>query len=121
LHSEQPGNYVLLGDLAMINMKLGDKGAAMTLAEQAVSANPVEKDAVTGPAPTEILARVLAGVGESKRAITILQQLLFIPYAGPMATQDLPLTPALLQLDPMFDPLRNEPGFEKLVAPSASK
>jgi hypothetical protein len=33
----------------------------------------------------------------------------------------LPLTPALLRLDPMFDPLRNDPRFQKLVASPTPK
>ena len=62
-----------------------------------------------------------ARLGESDRAIAALQQLLSIPYAGPLATQDLPLTPALLRLDPMFDQLRNDRRFQKLVASAVPK
>ncbi len=118
---EQPENYILIGDLALTNMGLGDKAAALALSERAMAANPIEKDAVTGPAPIEILARVAAQIGELDRAITALQKLLSIPYAGPLATQNVPLTPALLRLDPMFDPLRNDPRFQKLVASPAPK
>ena len=60
---EQPENYHLIGDLALTNMGLGDKAAALTLAERAMAANPIEKDALTGPAPIEILARVAAQAG----------------------------------------------------------
>jgi serine/threonine-protein kinase len=118
---EQPENYILIGDLALINMDLGDKAAAVALAERAMAANPIEKDAIAGPAPIEILARVAARMGEPDRAIAALQKLLSIPYAGPLATQDLPLTPALLRLDPMFDPLRNDTRFKKLIASSRPK
>ena len=121
LLTEQPDNYILIGDLALISMKLGDKAAALTLAERAVAANPVERDAITGPAALEILARVLAGIGDSDRAIDGLKELLSIPYAGPLATQNLPLTPALLRIDPMFDSLRNQTGFQKLIALEKTK
>jgi hypothetical protein len=46
-------------------------------------------------------------------AIASLQKLLSIPYSGPLA-EYMPLTPALLRLDSMFDPLRNDPRFQKL-------
>jgi TolB-like protein len=89
---------------------LGQKDAALKYAERLVTLHPTSKDAVTGPLPEENLALVEATVGETNHPISRLQRLLRIPYS-PWGT---PLTPALLRLDPYWDPLRSDPAFQKL-------
>src|SRR4029077_2459993 len=74
LLKEQPENYSLIGDLALFNMGLGDKAAALALSERAMAANPSEKDASTVPWWLDILARVAAQMGEPDRAIAALQK-----------------------------------------------
>ena len=111
---EQPENHILLGDLALTDMSLGDMAAALTLSERGMIVNPIEKDAVTGPASIEFFARVAVQAGKADRAIIALQKLLSTSYSGPLGP-GAPLTPALLRLDPMFDQLRKDARFARIV------
>jgi tetratricopeptide (TPR) repeat protein len=114
LKEHQPEYYFLIADLAMLSAALGDKTAAFNLAERGMITVPVEKSALFGPMMIEVLARVAALTGERDRAIASLQALLDKPYAGPLAANP-PITPALLRLDPMFDSLRADPRFQRMI------
>src|SRR5262249_61441816 len=79
---EQPENYRITGDLALANMGLGDKAAALALSEQGIAVLPIEKDAISAADPIEILARVAAQIGETGRALVGLQPQISIPSGG---------------------------------------
>src|SRR5262249_53727471 len=69
----QPENHFLMGDLALTNMGLGNEATALAISEQAMTAIPIEKDALEGPQTIEILARVAARTEDRDRAIAALQ------------------------------------------------
>src|SRR5438309_5306453 len=107
LSQKDPDNPNFAQVLSLIHAVLGQKDAAIKEAERAITLLPSGKDAVDGPRAEENLAFVEVLVGNKNGAIPRLQHLLQIPYNNC-------LTPALLRLNPQWDPLRGDPRFQKL-------
>ena len=113
LYRDQPDNLDLATCLSLAYAAMGEKDSALEAAERAIMLLSSAKDALDRAGMEENLALILAIFGENKHAISILGDLLQTPYTswfyGPT-----PITPALLRLDPIWDPLRADPAFQKL-------
>ena len=113
LRKEQPDNAFVAAALAVAYAMLDEKESALNEAQRAITLSPSNKDRLSGPAFEENLALVEMIIGENTRAIATLTRLLQTPYGGWLYSPT-PITPALLRLDPIWDPLRSDPVFQKL-------
>jgi Flp pilus assembly protein TadD len=108
VHERPDDNFTLIQS-AWINLALGNNAEALRLATRAAELSPIEKDALATPAVLDALAQIQARAGEPAGAVKTLQRLLAIP-AG------LDVSIARLRVDPIWDTIRNDPGFQKLLA-----
>jgi TolB-like protein/class 3 adenylate cyclase/Tfp pilus assembly protein PilF len=113
LRKDQPDNAFVAAVLAAAYAILEEKDSALNEAQRAITLVPSSKDRLSGPGFEENLALVEMIIGENSRAIATLTRLLQTPYGGWLYSPT-PVTPALLRLDPIWDPLRADPAFQKL-------
>ncbi len=91
--------------LALAYAGLGDKERALEQARQAVA--DYENDAVVKPRSEDWLAKIQARFGDFDAAIAALPRLIEVPGG---------VTPGDLRFSPFWDPLRQDPRFQQLLA-----
>jgi serine/threonine-protein kinase len=108
-HHDDPRTLAVL---AQIDAGLGRKEQAVSEGRRAVDLMPISKDAYDGPLVLEGLAQVYVWTGEKERAMEVMEKLVRFP--GYVAY-------GYLLRDPIWDPLRGDPRFEKILASLAPK
>ena len=109
-HPDDAGALCVLG---LIDAALGRKEEALREGRRAVELLPVEKDAINGTRMIVGLARIAAWVGDKASRLRTA-----CPRQPP---SERPLSYGQLKLLPLWDPLRGDPCFEKIVASLAPK
>jgi tetratricopeptide (TPR) repeat protein len=105
----RPEDRESLTALAWVYVCLGRSADALRVARQAADLLPIEKDALAGPYFLAGLAEIEARTGRAEDAVKILRRLITAP-AGQVVSV------ARLKIDPVWDPIRNDPGFQKLIS-----
>jgi tetratricopeptide (TPR) repeat protein len=107
---QRPDNPEALGELALAEAALGRKEEALRHARHATEILPPSVDALAGPMCENRLTQVLAVTGERDGAFDKLGKLVKLPFG---------LNHGDLKLNPMWDDLRDDPRFYRILADSA--
>ncbi|MGC2627239.1 MAG: protein kinase [Candidatus Udaeobacter sp.] len=113
ISKNEPNNVGVIHALSTADALLGEKALALKEAERAIMFSRRAEYPMLEPASEEVLAAIQTILGEKSRAISTLRPLLETPYIGSMYSPTC-ITTALLRLDPLWDPLRSDPAFQKL-------
>jgi tetratricopeptide (TPR) repeat protein len=111
----QPNYGPALCVLGLIDAALGRKDLALDEGRRAIALTPVEKDVINGSYVLQYFAITAAWSGDKELALQQLEAGLRAPDASQM------LSYGALKLFPVWDPLRGDPRFEKIVASLAPK
>jgi TolB-like protein/Flp pilus assembly protein TadD len=111
---QAPGNGVRRANLGLLYSFMGRKDDAIREGRRAVELLPESKDAVDGPWITGFLAMIYARAGDADSAVPLLEHLLATP--GQVDNTNCCITASDLRSRWQWDPIRNDPRFQKLVA-----
>jgi TolB-like protein len=112
--AKRPDSLAALQQLAWVEVCLGHNDQAISTARKAMDVLPIGKDGYFGAYQVSGLAQIAAHAGAPDLALDSIRQLLATPTGTFMSV-------TRLKLDPIWDPLRNDPRFKALLAEDGGK
>jgi TolB-like protein/Tfp pilus assembly protein PilF len=108
---ERPNEISSMPQLSWVYLALKRNSDATKLARQAADLLPPDRDVLVGNFLLTGLAEIEAHTGATADAIAILRRQLSVPAGGSVSI-------ARLKIDPVWEPIRNDPDFQKLLTES---
>jgi len=93
--------------LSLADAGLGQRDQAVAEALRTTALIPESADNLEGPVWQGFLAKTYAMIGDADHALPLIEHLLQSEISL--------LSPAILRLDPVWDPIRKDPRFQKLI------
>jgi TolB-like protein/class 3 adenylate cyclase/Tfp pilus assembly protein PilF len=112
--ADSPQDAIRHGQLGLLYAFMGKKEDALREGRRAVELKPVARDVIEGAVAQAFQALIFARTGETDNAISEIERLLTTPFAVDYADDSITLSDLRTRWE--WDPLRNDPRFQKILA-----
>ena len=112
--ADSPQDGIRRAQLGLVYAFLGRMADALREGERAMKLKPISHDVIEGAAVEAFYALTCAHVGETDKAITVVERLLSTPFGVDYADESITLSDLRQRWE--WDPLRKDPRFQKILA-----
>ena len=112
--ANSPQDGVRHGQLGLLYAFLGRKDDALREGQRAMELKPISHDVIEGAVAEDFYTLICVYVGEKDKAISRIERLLTVPFAVDYADESVTLSDLRQRWE--WDPLRNDPRFQKIIA-----
>jgi TolB-like protein/Flp pilus assembly protein TadD len=112
--ANSPQDGIRRAQLGLLYAFLGRKEDALREGQRAMELKPISHDVIEGAVAEDFYTLICVYVGEKDKAISRIERLLTVPFAVDYADESITLSDLRQRWE--WDPLRNDPRFQKIIA-----
>jgi TolB-like protein/Flp pilus assembly protein TadD len=112
--ANSPQDGIRRAQLGLLYAFLGRKDDALREGQRAMELKPISHDVIEGAVVEDFYTLICVYVGEKDKAISRIERLLTVPFGVDYADESITLSDLRQRWE--WDPLRNDPRFQKIIA-----